>query len=143
MSVGRLFRKGVKNQLCSFVESFSQQSRYGAAAAQYSELANLQTRLTDTGATSSRPAESRPSGQSSAASELLSSRGYVQPAYAEISSDEDDSGLQQDTFARPRRTGLLAVKAGMTHAWDEHGARVPLTVLWIDSCQVNLRMNIQ
>jgi ribosomal protein L3 len=31
---------------------------------------------------------------------------------------------------------VLAVKAGMTQEWDEWGARVPLTVLWIDDCQV-------
>jgi hypothetical protein len=35
-----------------------------------------------------------------------------------------------------RRAGLLAVKAGMTQEWDEWGARVPLTVLWIDDCEV-------
>ena len=35
-----------------------------------------------------------------------------------------------------RRTGLIAVKAGMTHEWHAYGAFVPLTVLWIDNCQV-------
>ncbi|KAJ9526278.1 hypothetical protein QJQ45_009749 [Haematococcus lacustris] len=38
--------------------------------------------------------------------------------------------------ATSRRVGCLAYKAGMTQDWDEHGARVPLTVLWIDDCQV-------
>ena len=28
------------------------------------------------------------------------------------------------------------MKAGMMQDWDEWGARVPLTVLWIDDCQV-------
>lgn len=37
-----------------------------------------------------------------------------------------------------RRCGVLAVKAGMMQDWDEWGARVPLTVLWIDDCQVCL-----
>ncbi|KXZ41646.1 hypothetical protein GPECTOR_343g86 [Gonium pectorale] len=35
-----------------------------------------------------------------------------------------------------RRVGCIATKAGMTQEWDEHGARIPLTVLWIDECQV-------
>jgi len=35
-----------------------------------------------------------------------------------------------------RRAGAIAIKAGMTQEWDEFGARVPLTVLWIDECQV-------
>ncbi|GLC57031.1 54S ribosomal protein L3 [Pleodorina starrii] len=34
------------------------------------------------------------------------------------------------------RVGCIATKAGMTQEWDEHGVRVPLTVLWIDECQV-------
>ncbi|PNW88273.1 hypothetical protein CHLRE_01g022250v5 [Chlamydomonas reinhardtii] len=34
------------------------------------------------------------------------------------------------------RTGCIATKAGMTQEWDEHGVRVPLTVLWVDECQV-------
>nr|8A22_Ab Chain Ab, uL3m [Polytomella magna]8APN_Ab Chain Ab, uL3m [Polytomella magna]8APO_Ab Chain Ab, uL3m [Polytomella magna] len=34
------------------------------------------------------------------------------------------------------RVGCITVKAGMTHEWDEHGVMIPLTVLWIDECQV-------
>jgi large subunit ribosomal protein L3 len=34
------------------------------------------------------------------------------------------------------RSGLIAVKAGMTHDWDSHGVQVPLTVLFVDDCQV-------
>ncbi|GLI64732.1 hypothetical protein VaNZ11_008099 [Volvox africanus] len=34
------------------------------------------------------------------------------------------------------RVGCIATKAGMTQEWDEHGVRIPLTVLWVDECQV-------
>lgn len=34
------------------------------------------------------------------------------------------------------RCGLIAVKAGMTHDWDAHGVQVPLTVLFVDDCQI-------
>lgn len=36
-----------------------------------------------------------------------------------------------------RRAGVIAIKAGMMQDWDEYGARVPLTVLWIDECMVS------
>ena len=35
-----------------------------------------------------------------------------------------------------RRTGAVAIKAGMTCDWDARGTRIPLTVLWIDDCEV-------
>lgn len=38
-----------------------------------------------------------------------------------------------------RRCGLVGMKVGMTHEWDEHGALVPLTVIWVDKCQVRER----
>ncbi len=37
---------------------------------------------------------------------------------------------------RTQRSGVIAVKVGMTQEWDSWGARIPLTVLWIDNCQV-------
>lgn len=74
-------------------------------------------------------------GQFLAAS-LLPQQGYVQPAYADLSDEEHDALQPQSQPSKPRRSGVLAVKAGMTHAWDEDGVRIPLTVLWIDTCQV-------
>jgi len=35
-----------------------------------------------------------------------------------------------------RRTGLLAIKCGMTSQWDSWGVQHPLTVLKVDGCQV-------
>jgi len=38
--------------------------------------------------------------------------------------------------ASSRRTGVLAIKCGMTSEWDSWGVRHPLTVLKVDECQV-------
>lgn len=64
----------------------------------------------------------------------------AQPALA-----EDFGGLQPDIAPSQmslgsRRTGIIAVKVGMTQAWDKWSMRIPLTVLWIDNCQVSVTL---
>lgn len=44
----------------------------------------------------------------------------------------------RDMTALSRRVGCIAVKAGMTQDWDEHGVRIPLTVLFVDDCQASM-----
>lgn len=55
------------------------------------------------------------------------------PEYAPPSPEPKDMSLTS------KRVGCIAVKAGMTQEWDEHGTKVPLTVLFVDDCQVRAR----
>jgi len=51
-------------------------------------------------------------------------------------STDGDSNTSTTTTTTTYRSGALAVKVGMTQEWDHWGVRIPLTVLWMDECQV-------
>lgn len=70
-------------------------------------------------------------------------RGYAQAAAVEqaggsAAAASAAAALQQSIRSSldTRRSGVIAVKVGMTQEWDAWGVRVPLSVLWIDDCEV-------
>jgi hypothetical protein len=62
----------------------------------------------------------------------------AQPAMAEEPKWLESQPESLPFTSSSRRTGVIAVKVGMTQAWDKWSMRIPLTVLWLDNCQVEL-----
>lgn len=71
-------------------------------------------------------------------------RSYAQPAAAPDAALDPGFAASAANVSpavwkqRTRRSGIIAVKVGMTQEWDEWGVRLPLTVLWVDNCQVRV-----
>lgn len=61
----------------------------------------------------------------------------AQPALAQVADTEESDFDPAQPSPSSRRTGVIAVKVGMTQAWDKWSMRIPLTVLWLDNCQVS------
>lgn len=60
----------------------------------------------------------------------------AQPAVDREPQRQSDGHAPAPVMPAERRSGLIAVKVGMTQDWDHWGVRTPLTVLWVDDCQV-------
>lgn len=60
----------------------------------------------------------------------FASRSYSEAAA--LPAEDESRTMGPET----RRTGVVAVKVGMTQEWDNWGRRLPLTVLWVDGCKV-------
>ncbi|KAF8610695.1 mitochondrial 50S ribosomal protein L3 [Ceratobasidium sp. AG-I] len=76
-----------------------------------------------------KPALSKSFARMIATSQASSASTSEAPEPTSMSTSREWTPLSQ-------RTGLIARKRGMTAVWDQNGARVPISVLQIENCQV-------